>query len=57
MLSLYIDLLGALVLTVGGIASNSAVIMIGQVLTGFGSSGAFCVTAVLIADYSGDTFR
>lgn len=57
MVSLYINLLGSLVLTVGGLASNTMLMILGHTVIGFGSSGAFYIAVILISDYSGDAFR
>ena len=57
LISLYLCLLGAIIVTVGSIAMNSPMIMVGQFLSGFGSCSCYTLALVLISDFSGEVFR
>ena len=56
-ISLFLCLLGAVLVTIGSFAMNSLLIMVGQFVSGFGSCSCYTLAIVLISDCSSDVFR
>jgi MFS family permease len=57
LISLYLCLLGAILITAGAMSKNVPLIMAGQFLSGFGSCSCYTLALVLISDFSGEVFR
>ena len=53
LLSLYLALLGSIVVTAGGMATSTVLMMVGQLISGFGSSAAHIISMILVTDYCG----